>query len=43
MKKTVKSPLKIGKKSYGTLSKEEAFKKALEPYFTQKNKELVVS
>ncbi|WP_279382009.1 hypothetical protein [Metabacillus bambusae] len=32
------SPLKIGKETYGTMKIEEAFKKALEPYFTQNKK-----
>jgi len=43
MKKSLKSPLKIGKKDYGNMKKEDAFKKALEPYFNKKLNELIVS
>ncbi len=34
-KKKRKSPLYIGKEYYGTIPIEEAFKKALEPYFNK--------
>lgn len=32
-----KSPLRLGKETYGTLKIEEAFKKALEPYFAKQD------
>ncbi|MBD1379142.1 hypothetical protein [Metabacillus arenae] len=31
--KKKESPLRVGKETYGTMKIEEAFKKALEPYF----------
>lgn len=34
-KKKKKSPLYVGKKTYGDIPIEEAFKKALEPYFKE--------
>ncbi|MGE6261310.1 hypothetical protein ACQKCU_26160 [Heyndrickxia sporothermodurans] len=34
-KKEKKSPLYLGKEKYGNVPKEEAFKKALEPYFSK--------
>lgn len=34
-KKEKKSPLYLGKETYGSIPKEEAFKKALEPYFSK--------
>ncbi|MBU5212485.1 hypothetical protein [Heyndrickxia oleronia] len=36
-KKEKKSPLYVGKETYGKVPKEEAFKKALEPYFSKDN------
>lgn len=37
------SPLKIGKETYGDIPIEEAFKKALEPYFTNGDKKIYQS
>lgn len=34
-KKEKKSPLYVGKETYGNIPIEEAFKKALEPYFSK--------
>ncbi len=34
-KKKKKSPLYIGKETYGNIPIEECFKKALEPYFSE--------
>ncbi|MBP3040561.1 hypothetical protein J9303_13805 [Bacillaceae bacterium Marseille-Q3522] len=39
-KKKKKSPLYVGKEVYGSIPKEEAFRKAFEPYFS-KNKEFI--
>ncbi|MGG0890291.1 hypothetical protein [Cytobacillus horneckiae] len=36
-----KSPLYIGKETYGTIPIEEAFKMALEPYFNNKEEKPV--
>lgn len=39
MKKTKKkNPLRVGKKTYGTIPKDEAFIKAFEPYFDREQK-----
>lgn len=38
-----KNPIHIGKRMYGTIPKEEAFNKALEPYFKEKEKKLTMS
>ncbi|WP_017473336.1 hypothetical protein [Amphibacillus jilinensis] len=42
-KKKRKSVIYIGTKTYGTIPKEEAFNKAVEPYFKEEKKELIVS
>ncbi|WP_169331764.1 hypothetical protein [Gracilibacillus halophilus] len=36
-----KNPLRIRKRFYGDIPKEEAFNKALEPYFKKTEQELV--
>jgi hypothetical protein len=37
------SPLRLGKETYGNIPIEEAFKKALEPYFTNVEKKIYQS
>lgn len=40
-KQKKKTALYVGKETFGTLPKEEAFHKALEPYFNKDKRELV--
>ncbi|SEO80816.1 hypothetical protein SAMN04488134_11369 [Amphibacillus marinus] len=42
-KKKRKSVIYIGTRTYGTIPKEEAFNKAVEPYFNPEKRELIVS
>ncbi|MGG3888613.1 hypothetical protein [Metabacillus fastidiosus] len=42
-KRKKRSPLYLGTETYGTMKIEEAFKKALEPYFTDKYKTIKVT
>ncbi len=42
MRKPKACPLKLGKEEYGTLKIEDAFKKALEPYFKNDKKISVI-
>ncbi|MEK4973602.1 hypothetical protein NSQ89_14685 [Niallia sp. FSL R7-0648] len=43
MKKSKPCPLKLGKETYGKQNIEEAFRKALEPYFKKDDKKLSIS
>ncbi len=42
-KRKYKSPLYLGKETYGDLPKEETFKKAFEPYFNPEKQHLYLN